>query len=121
MESNLVELKYDKVNEYFEKFKKKYTSDYAQNKIKGYRTAFPYHMLVGPFIMSVISVIAVYATSTMSPILSKTNSNDMYEAVSSWVIPMVALVSFSHFLVTFIAMMLSSHDEPIFLHKNRLL
>lgn len=124
MENNLVELKYDRVNEYFEKFKEKYTHDYAQNKTKGYRTAFPYHMLARPSIMSVISVIAVYATSTMSPILSKTNSNDMsgaiyrmYEVVSSWIIPMIVLVSLSHFLVTFIRMMLSSYDEPIFYTK----
>ena len=30
MENNLVELKYDKVNEYFEKFKQKYTKDYEK-------------------------------------------------------------------------------------------
>ena len=30
MENNLVELKYDKVNEYFEKFKKKYKEDYKK-------------------------------------------------------------------------------------------
>lgn len=30
MENNLVELKYDKVNEYFEKFKQKYTNDYEK-------------------------------------------------------------------------------------------
>lgn len=34
MENNLVELKYDKVNEYFEKFKKKYTNDYEENKVR---------------------------------------------------------------------------------------
>lgn len=28
MENNLVELNYDKVTEYFEKFKKKYINDY---------------------------------------------------------------------------------------------
>jgi len=34
MENNLVELKYDKVNEYFEKFKKKYKEDYKNNMVK---------------------------------------------------------------------------------------
>ena len=34
MENNLVELKYDKVNEYFEKFKQKYKEDYKNNNVK---------------------------------------------------------------------------------------
>ena len=41
MENNLVELKYDRVNEYFEKFKQKYTNNYEENKTKGYRTVIP--------------------------------------------------------------------------------
>ena len=65
MENNLVELKYNRVNEYFERFKKKYTNNYEENKTKGYRTVIPYHMLIGPIIMSAISLIAVYITNTM--------------------------------------------------------
>lgn len=34
MENNLVELKYDKVNEYFEKFKQKYKDEYKNNNVK---------------------------------------------------------------------------------------
>ena len=32
MENNLVELKFDRVNEYFEKFKKEYDAEYERNK-----------------------------------------------------------------------------------------
>lgn len=120
MENNLVELKYDGVNEYFEKFKQKYTNNYEENKTKGYRTIIPYHMLIGPTIMSVISVIAVYVTNTMLSDLPKTNSNDMsgamyrmYEVVSSWIMPVIVLVSLSHLLVTFIRMMSNSYETPI--------
>lgn len=76
MENNLVELKYDKVNEYFEKFKKKYTNNYEENKTKGYRTVIPYRMLISPTIMSVISVVVAYVTNTMLSNLPKMNSND---------------------------------------------
>ena len=120
MENNLVELKYDRINEYFEKFKQKYTNNYEKNKTKGYRIVIPYHMLIGPTIMSVISVIAVYLINTMLSDLPKTNSNDMsgavyrmYEVVSSWIMPVIVLVSLSHFLVTFIRMMSNSYETPI--------
>ena len=120
MENNLVELKYDRVNEYFEKFKQKYTNNYEENKTKGYRTVIPYHMLIGPIIMSAISVIAVYTTNTMLSNLPKTNSNDMagamyrmYEVLSSWIMPMIILISLAHLLVTFIRMMSNSYEVPI--------
>lgn len=120
MENNLVELRYDRINEYFEKFKQKYTNNYEENKTKGYRTVIPYHMLIGPTIMSAISVIAVYTTNTMFSDLPKTKSNDMsgaihrmYEVLSSWIMPVMVLISLSFFLVTFIRMMSNSYDVPI--------
>jgi hypothetical protein len=45
MENNVVELKFDRVNEYFEKFKKEYDAEYERNKTSGTRTIVPYHML----------------------------------------------------------------------------
>lgn len=120
MENNLVELKYDRVNEYFEKFKQKYTNNYEENKTRGYRTVIPYHMLIGPIIMSAISLIAVYVTNTMMSDLPKTNSNDMqgaiyhmYEVLSSWILPVMVLVSLAHLLITFIRMMSNSYEVPI--------
>lgn len=120
MENNLVELKYDRINEYFEKFKQKYTNNYEENKTKGYRTVIPYHMLIGPTIMSAISVIVIYVTNTMLSDLPKMNSNDMsgavyrmYEVVLSWVMPVIVLVLLARLLVTFIRMMLNSYEVPI--------
>lgn len=120
MENNLVELKYDKVNEYFEKFKKKYTNNYEENKTKGYRTVIPYRMLISPTIMSVISVVVAYVTNTMLSNLPKMNSNDtagamysIYEVLVSWIFPIMILTSLSHLLVTFVRMGLNSYDVPI--------
>lgn len=120
MENNLVELKYDKVNEYFEKFKKKYTNNYEENKTKGYRTVIPYRMLISPTIMSVISVVVAYVTNTMLSNLPKMNSNDtagamysIYEVLVSWIFPIMILTSLSHLLVTFVRMGFNSYDVPI--------
>lgn len=45
MENNLVELKYDRVNDYFEKFKKKYKEEYRNNNTKGTRVRYNYTTL----------------------------------------------------------------------------
>lgn len=60
MENNLVELKFDRVNEYFEKFKKEYDADYEANKEKGTRTVIPYHKLITPIVSSGIVLIAFF-------------------------------------------------------------
>ena len=52
MENNVVELKFDRVNEYFEKFKKEYDAEYERNKTSGTRTIVPYHMLIRPVVAS---------------------------------------------------------------------
>lgn len=120
MENNLVELKYDRVNEYFEKFKQKYTNNYEENRTKGYRTVIPYRMLISPAIMSVISVVVAYVTNTILSDLPKINSNDtagaiysIYEVLVSWIFPVMILVSLSHLLVTFVRMWFNSYDVPI--------
>ena len=43
MENNLVELKFDRVNEYFERFKKEYADEYERNKTSGTRKK--YHII----------------------------------------------------------------------------
>ena len=120
MENNLVELKYDRVNEYFEKFKQKYTNNYEENRTKSYRTVIPYRMLISPTIMTVISVVVAYVTNTILSDLPKINSNDtagaiysIYEVLVSWIFPVMILVSLSHLLVTFVRMWFNSYDVPI--------
>lgn len=58
MENNLAELKYNKVNEYFEKFKQKYTNDYKKNKVRGTKIVRNYYSLVSSVI--IISICPVF-------------------------------------------------------------
>ena len=125
MENNLVELKFDRVNEYFEKFKKEYDADYEANKEKGTRTVIPYHKLITPTVSSGIVLIAFFIANHVSSVLPKTNSNDisdssshMSEILSSWVIPAMALVLIASFLVNFVRMMAHSYETTIEYTKN---
>ena len=117
MENNLVELKFDRVNEYFEKFKKEYDADYEANKEKGTRTVIPYHKLITPTVSSGIVLIAIFIANHVFPVLHKTNSNDisdssshMIEILSSWVMPAVVLFFIAVFLITIVRVMVNSYE-----------
>ena len=117
MENNLVELKFDRVNEYFEKFKKEYDADYEANKEKGTRTVIPYHKLITPTVSSGIVLIAFFIANHVSSVLPKTNSNDisdssshMSEILSSWVMPAVVLFFIAVFLITIVRVMVNSYE-----------
>jgi len=125
MENNLVELKFDRVNEYFEKFKKEYDDYYEENKEKGTRTVIPYHMLIGPSVMTVINLIAVCSVNFVFSEITKTNSNEIsgsvhyiYEVISSWIMPMMAIFSMTLLVVTFIRMFSNSYETTIEYTKN---
>lgn len=117
MENNLVELKFDRVNEYFEKFKKEYDADYEANKEKGTRTVIPYHKLITPIVSSGIVLIAFFIANHVFSVLPKTNSNDisdssshMSEILSSWVMPAVVLFFIAVFLITIVRVMVNSYE-----------
>lgn len=117
MENNLVELKFDRVNEYFEKFKKEYDADYEANKEKGTRTVIPYHKLITPTVSNGIVLIAFFIANHVSSVLPKTNSNDisdssshMSEILSSWVMPAVVLFFIAVFLITIVRVMVNSYE-----------
>ena len=117
MENNLIELKFDRVNEYFEKFKKEYDADYEANKEKGTRTVIPYHKLITPTVSSGIVLIAFFIANHVSSVLPKTNSNDisdssshMSEILSSWVMPAVVLFFIAVFLITIVRVMVNSYE-----------
>lgn len=60
MENNLVELKYDKVNEYFEKFKKKYKEDYKNNNVKRTYVGHNYtSLIIGLFMALLFKLIQI--------------------------------------------------------------
>lgn len=90
MENNLVELKFDRVNEYFEKFKKEYDAEYERNKTSGTRTIVPYHMLIRPAVASGMGLIVIF----------------------------MALLLIASFLVNFVRMMAHSYETTIEYTKN---
>lgn len=117
MENNVVKLKFDRVNEYFEKFKKEYDADYEANKEKGTRTVIPYHKLITPIVSSGIVLIAFFMANHVFSVLPKTNSNDisdssshMSEILSSWVMPAVVLFFIAVFLITIVRVMVNSYE-----------
>ena len=117
MENNVVELKFDRVNEYFEKFKKEYDAEYERNKTSGTRTIVPYHMLIRPAVASGMGLIVVFMAHYGFSNIPKINSNDisgslshMIEILSSWVIPAMALVLIASFLINFVRMMAHSYE-----------
>lgn len=125
MENNVVELKFDRVNEYFEKFKKEYDDEYERNKTSGTRTIVPYHMLIRPAVASGMGLIVVFMAHYGFSGIPKIKSNDisgalshMIEILSSWVIPAMALVLIASFLVNFVRMMVHSYETTIEYTKN---
>lgn len=117
MENNVVELKFDRVNEYFEKFKKEYDADYERNKTSRTRTVIPYHMLIRPAVASGMGLIVVFMVHYGFSDIPKINSNDilgalshMIEILSSWVIPAAALAFIAAFLINIFKVMANSYE-----------
>lgn len=77
MANNVVELKFDRVNEYFDKFKTEYESEYERNKTSGTRTVVPYHMLIRPAVASGMGLIVVFMAYYGFSGIPKINSNDI--------------------------------------------
>ena len=117
MENNLVELKFDRVNEYFEKFKKEYDAEYERNKTSGTRTIVPYHMLIRPAVASGMGLIFVFMAHYGFSDIPKIKSNNISGALShiieilfSYVLPAMALVLIASFLINFVKMMAHSYE-----------
>lgn len=72
MENNLVELNYDKVTEYFDKFKKKYINDYEENKVRGVKIVRNYYSFVSSLIIISICPVILTFDFTLPDTVSKT-------------------------------------------------
>lgn len=65
MENNLVELKLDRIDRYFEKFKTKYKFHYELNKTNKTHLVFPYQKLIMPAFFSFIGIFTFLLTRIM--------------------------------------------------------
>lgn len=90
MENNLVELKYDKVNEYFEKFKIKYTNDYEENKVRGVKIVRNYYSFVSSLITISICPVILTFNFTLPDTASK--SLNFQTLISQWIVPVFLIV-----------------------------
>ena len=116
MENNLVELKYDKVNEYFEKFKKKYKEDYKNNMVKtthyvgrNYDSLF-----VGIFAVFVVPVLLLFIRD-LAPVPTTESSgwSSIPQLLNSWIIPVVLIVGTALFIGGVMNFMRSGYEEEV--------
>lgn len=116
MENNLVELKYDKVNEYFEKFKKKYKEDYKNNMVKtthyvgrNYGSLF-----VGIFAVFVVPVLLLFIRD-LAPVPTTESSgwSSIPQLLNSWIIPVVLIVGTALFIGGVMNFMRSGYEEEV--------
>lgn len=116
MENNLVELKYDKVNEYFEKFKKKYKEDYKNNMVKtthyvgrNYGSLF-----VGIFAVFVVPVLLLFIRDLAPvPTTESYGWSSIPQLLNSWIIPVVLIVGTALFIGGVRNFMRSGYEEEV--------
>lgn len=130
MENNLVELKYDKVNEYFEKFKKKYKEDYKNNNVKRTYVGHNYtSLIIGLFmallplgfvlfmddIMSAIKNSISTGSGTTVQVDSNTSafSNISDKLIHTWILPVILIMGIAYLLKGVIDFMRSGHEVEV--------
>ena len=130
MENNLVELNYDRVNEYFEKFKKKYKEDYKNNNIKRTYVGHNYtSLIIGLFmallplgfvlfmddIMSTIKNSISTGSSTTVQVDSNASafSNISDKLIHTWILPVILIMGMVYLLKDVIDFMRSGHEVEV--------
>lgn len=130
MENNLVELNYDRVNEYFEKFKKKYKEDYKNNNIKRTYVGHNYtSLIIGLFmallplgfvlfmddIMSAIKNSISTGSSTTVQVDSNASafSNISDKLIHTWILPVILIMGMAYLLKGVIDFMRSGHEVEV--------
>ena len=121
MENNLVELKYDKVNEYFEKFKKKYKEDYKNNMVKTthYVGSNYGSLFVGIFAVFVVPVLLLFIRD-LAPVPTTESSgwSSIPQLLNSWIIPVVLIVGTAIFIGCVMNFMRSGYEEVTYTEKE---
>ena len=119
MENNVIEFRYDKVNEYFEKFKQKYADDYKENKIKGTKIVKDYYSLILSPIFMLGCVGIFYLDSNLSNTnISPTRLIDVHRLLITWALPTLAMISIALLMKSFVDFMSGGHEVGIEYTKN---
>lgn len=111
MENNLVELKYDKVNEYFEKFKQKYTNDYEKNKVKGTKLVRNYYSLLTSLIIISICPVILTFDFNLPDTVSKTLN--FHTLITQWLVPMFLIMGVALLVKSMLELVQGGHKVEI--------
>ena len=111
MENNLVELKYDKVNEYFEKFKQKYTNDYKKNKVKGTKLVRNYYSLLTSLIIISICPVILTFDFKLPDTVSKTLN--FHTLITQWLVPIFLIVGVALLVKSMLEFVRGGHEVEI--------
>lgn len=111
MENNLVELKYDKVNEYFEKFKKKYINDYEENKVRGVKIVRNYYSFVSSLIIISICPVILTFDFKLPDTVSKTLN--FHTLITQWLVPAFLIVGVALLVKSMLDFVRGGHEVEI--------
>lgn len=111
MENNLVELNYDKVTEYFEKFKKKYINDYEENKVRGVKIVRNYYSFVSSLIIISICPVILTFDFTLPDTVSKTLN--FQTLISQWIVPVFLIVGVALLTKSLVDLVRGGHEVEI--------
>lgn len=111
MENDLVELKYDKVNEYFEKFKQKYTNDYEKNKVRGTKIVRNYYSLVSSVIIISICPVILTFDFKLPDTVSKTLN--FHTLITQWLVPTFLIVGVTLLVKSMLDFVRGGHEVEI--------
>ena len=111
MENNLVELKYDKVNEYFKKFKQKYTNDYEKNKVRGTKIVRNYYSLVSSVIIISICPVILTFDFKLPDTVSKTLN--FHTLITQWLVPTFLIVGVALLVKSMLDFVRGGHEVEI--------
>lgn len=111
MENNLVELKYDKVNEYFEKFKQKYTNDYEKNKVKGTKFVRNYYSLLTSLIIISICPIILIIDFDLPGTVSQTLN--FHTLITQWLVPITLIMGVTLLVKSMLELVQGGHEVEI--------
>ena len=127
MENNLVELKFDRVNEYFERFKKEYDAEYERNKTSGTRKKIPYYSIrdfvVRFVILSFIEGIIITTSLMIKEVGPNTyNSQNplasLVNTLLSWIVPVSLIVALALLLQGVISLFSNAYEITIEYTRN---
>lgn len=130
MENNLVELKYDRINEFFDKFKQKYKEEYKNNNVKRTYVARNYSSLIIGMIMSVIPVgIVLFMGEIKTAIRNSIDtgsqatvkidsstdilSNISDKLIGTWILPVILIIGTTYLLKGVFDFMRSGHEVEV--------